>query len=76
MPGTSFPWRVTVLMLNPSVFPNGMDLQLTGTLGGNFVDVHRAIAALRRNVFVHGIPGDALDVMIMLHDLFDTFSIG
>jgi hypothetical protein len=62
-------------MLDPGVFPDGMDIQLARTLEGNFVDVHRPIAALRRNVLVHRIPGDTLNVVVMLHDLFDAFPL-
>lgn len=29
-----------MLMLDPRVFPDSMNLQLTGTLGGNLVDMH------------------------------------
>jgi hypothetical protein len=75
MSSSSLPWRVIVLMLNPGVFSDGMNLQLTGTLEGDFVDVHRPITALRRNVFVHGIPGDPLNVVTMFDDLFDAFSV-
>lgn len=69
------PWRVVVLMLDPSVFPNSMDFQLARTLGGNFVDVHRPIAALRRNVFVHWVPSNALHIVIMFHNLFNAFPV-
>ena len=64
-----------MLMLDPRVFPDGMDLQLTRALGDNLVNMHRPIAALRRDVFIHGIPGDTLYVVAMLHNLFDAFPI-
>lgn len=75
MPSSSLPWRLIVLMLNPSVFPDGMDLQLAGSFGDDFVNVHRPIAALRCDVLVHRIPGDALDIVTVFNNLFDTFSV-
>jgi hypothetical protein len=64
-----------VLVLNPCVLPDSVDLQLAGSLGGDFVHVHRPIAALCRNVLVHGIPGDTLYIVVVFHDLFDAFPV-
>ena len=64
-----------MLMLDPRVFPDGMNLQLAGPLGGDLMDMHRPIAALCRNVLVHGVPGDALYVVAVLHNLFDAFPV-
>ena len=64
-----------MLMLDPRVFPNSMNLQLAGTFGRNLVDMHRPIAALRRDVLIHGIPGDTLYVVAVLHNLFDAFPV-
>ena len=64
-----------MLMLDPCVFTDSVHLQLAMSLGGDLVDMHRSITALRRDVLVHGIPGDPLYVVAMLHDLFDAFSV-
>jgi len=40
------------------------------------VDMHRSIAALRRDILIHGIPGDALYIVTVLHNLFDAFPVG
>jgi len=64
-----------VLVLDPRVFTDSVHLQLAGTLGGNLVDMHRPITALGRDVLVHGIPSDALYVVVMLYDLLDAFPV-
>ena len=64
-----------MLMLDPRIFTDSVHLQLTGTLGGDLVDVHRTIATLCRDILVHRIPSDALYVVAMLYDLFDAFAI-
>jgi hypothetical protein len=38
------------------------------------IDMHRAIAALSGDVFVQGIPGDPLNVVVMLCDFMYAFS--
>ena len=40
----------------------------------NMVDVHRAVAALRGNIFVERIPSNTLNEVSMLCDFAKTFS--
>ena len=40
----------------------------------NVVDVHRAVAALRCNIFVEGVPSDTLNKVSVFGDFADTFS--
>ena len=45
-------------------------------LGGDSVDMHRAIATLCCNVFVQGIPSNSLDIVRMFDGFPDAFACG
>ena len=54
-------------MANARVPPNGMDLE-AARLVRDVVDVHGPVAALCSDVFIQRVPGDTLDVMVVLRD--------
>lgn len=56
------------------VLPYGVRFEASA-LHGDAVDVHGTIAALSRNVFVEWVPCYTLDVVGVLSDLPDTFSV-
>ena len=62
-----------MLLGDARVFANGVNFE-GARFGGDAVDVHRTVAALRGNIFIERIPCDALDVMVVFGDLRNTFT--
>jgi hypothetical protein len=67
--------RARVVVYHACVFPHGVRFECP-TLCGDAVDVHRTVAALRRNVLVERIPGDALHVVGVFGDFMHAFAWG
>lgn len=65
-------WGPTVPMRHARVFADSMGLK-GALLGGDAVDVHGAVAALRGNVFVERVPGYALHVVRVFGDFMYAF---
>lgn len=65
---------VAVTVHHLRVLANRMHFENT-LLVGDAVDVHRSVATLSSDVFVERIPGDALDVVIVLCDLMHAFAV-
>lgn len=65
--------RARMVEGHAGVFPNRVSLE-SSLFGRDAVNVHGAVAALRRNVLVQGVPGNALHVMIVFGYLMNTFT--
>jgi hypothetical protein len=62
-----------VVVYHPCVFPHSVRFECPA-LCGDAVDVHRAVAALRRDVLVERIPRDTLHVVGMFGDFVYAFA--
>jgi hypothetical protein len=62
-----------VLLRDPRVFTHGVNFE-RARFGRDAVDVHRPVAALRRNIFIQRIPRDTLHVVVVFGDLRNTFT--
>lgn len=56
-----------------SVLPHSMSFEIA-LFSGYAIDVHRTVAALGSDVFVEGVPSDALHVVTVLSNLVNAFT--
>lgn len=54
------------------VLTNSVSLE-GAILGRDAINVHGPITALGRDILIHGIPSNTLNIVRMLSDLVDTF---
>ena len=71
--GAGYAWGTAMMMGHAHVFAHSVGFECS-MLGGYAVDVHGAIAALSRNVFIQRIPCDTLHIVGMLSDFMHAFA--